>query len=175
MQSYTLLEFESLGSTNDFLKENHSYFPHMTFIRADHQEKGRGQHDRLWSSKPNENITCSVLLKDIDILKMPQIKAWIVDGLLAFLNEQGVNARFKEPNDLYVNDKKIAGILIETQSLEETFDYIIIGIGLNVNQTDFEGLNATSVAMETEPVESVTSFFRTLMSFLLTLYPRYLL
>lgn len=54
---------------------------------------------------------------------------------------------FKEPNDIYVNDQKICGILIETQAESKVFDYLIIGIGLNVNQLEFAQSNATSLGL----------------------------
>lgn len=138
------LHVKSLDSTNDYLKENHQDLPAFTIIRADHQLKGRGQFDRVWESAVGENLLVSILLKDVDISKIDDIKFSIVDSLLDVLSKYDINARFKAPNDLYVEENKIAGILIETKLGIKTFDYVVIGIGLNINQTLFCIPQATS-------------------------------
>ncbi len=147
MISYTLLEFEELISTSDFLKENQTYFPHMTFVKANHQTQGRGQYDRKWESDANQNLLFSILLKHINVSNMLEIKRWVISNMMSYLRSQKIDCIFKEPNDIYVNDKKICGILIETQATSNIFDYLIIGIGLNVNQVEFTQSNATSLGL----------------------------
>ena len=150
MINYTLMEFEELESTSNFLKENHSYFPHMTIIRAYHQTKGRGQFNRQWESVPKENLLFSILLKDISFEKMESIKSDIRDTMVSFLADHGIYATFKEPNDIYVEHQKICGILIETKASHAHYDYIIIGIGLNVNQVDFQEDRPVSMRLITQ-------------------------
>jgi biotin-[acetyl-CoA-carboxylase] ligase BirA-like protein len=147
MISYTSLEFEELISTSDFLRENQTYFPHMTFVKANHQTEGRGQYDRKWESEANQNLLFSILLKHINVSNMLEIKRWVISNMMNYLRSQKVDCTFKEPNDIYVNDKKICGILIETQATSNIFDYLIIGIGLNVNQVEFTQSNATSLGL----------------------------
>lgn len=172
MIPYTLLEFDEIESTSNFLKENQTYFPHMTIIKANHQTGGRGQFDRTWESKPNENILFSILLKDIQFDDMYKIKGWIVTSLMAFFHQNHLIASFKKPNDLYINDKKICGILIETQSTLDQFIYAVIGVGLNVNQIDFSQPKATSMKHETQKTYSLKTLFEQLLSILMKEYQK---
>ncbi|MDO9628342.1 MAG: biotin--[acetyl-CoA-carboxylase] ligase [Acholeplasmataceae bacterium] len=173
MISYTLLEFDTLDSTSDFLKENHSYFPHMTMIRTNHQEKGRGQFERVWISNKNENIMFSILLKEVDIKRVGNVKLWILESLITFINTYGINCFFKEPNDIYVDDKKLCGILIETQASEDIYDYIVVGVGLNINQEQFDGLPATSFKNILGSKQDLKKLFSKLLSILIKDYERY--
>lgn len=145
---FTLLEFDDVTSTSSLLKEHYASFPHFTVIRADYQTGGRGQFDRVWESIKGENVLMSILLKEISIQQIDIVKQQTVDTLMAVLSSYGVNAYFKPPNDLYVGDKKICGILIESQTSDRHLDYVVIGIGLNVNQSIFGHYQATSIALE---------------------------
>jgi BirA family transcriptional regulator, biotin operon repressor / biotin---[acetyl-CoA-carboxylase] ligase len=171
MTSYTLLEFDNLESTSDFLKENHSYFPHMTFIRANYQSKGRGQYDRNWSSNASENLLFSILLKDQNLNPI-QIKTWIMESLISFIQSFKLIPYYKEPNDIYVEDQKICGILIETKSNGKEYDYVIVGIGLNVNQDQFDKLNATSIKLLTNINFQLKDVFSKLINVLMTDYKK---
>ncbi len=173
MIPYTLLEFDTLNSTSDFLKENHSYFPHLTMIRANYQAKGRGQFDRLWFSNKNENIMFSILLKEVDIKRVGNVKLWILESLITFINSFGINCYFKEPNDIYVDDKKLCGILIETQTSEVIYDYVVVGIGLNINQEDFNGLPATSFKNILKSKQDLKKLFTKLVNLMIKDYERY--
>ena len=173
MISYTLLEFDTLTSTSDFLKENHSYFPHLTIIRANYQSSGRGQFDRLWLSNKNENIMFSILLKEVDIKRVGNVKLWILESLITYINSYEINCYFKEPNDIYVDDKKLCGILIETQTSESIYDYVVVGIGLNVNQEDFNGLPATSFKNVLKTKQDLKKSFSKLIHIMIKEYERY--
>lgn len=145
MIDYTLLTFDEVSSTSDLLKEHFSSFPNFTFLRANHQTKGRGQYERVWSSEKDQNILFSILLKDIDIKHIQALKKWIIHSISTLLKSYQIETRFKEPNDIYANNLKICGILFETRSYENRLDYIVIGIGLNVNQIEFSSFQATSM------------------------------
>ncbi|MCF7931166.1 MAG: biotin--[acetyl-CoA-carboxylase] ligase [Acholeplasmataceae bacterium] len=170
MISYTLLEFDELISTSDFLKENQTYFPHMTIVRANHQTKGRGQFDRKWESNPEENLLFSVLLKNMNVSKMFDIKRWIVSSIISYLQKKNIDVYFKEPNDLYVLEQKLCGILIETQSNSNIFDYVIIGIGLNVNQTEFDHPHATSLGLLLNQTVNINHLFEDIIKMLIENY-----
>lgn len=145
---YTILEFDDVISTSSLLKEHYASFPHFTVIRTDYQSHGRGQFDRIWEAKKGQNLLMSLLLKDIKIKQIDHLKKETIDALIEVLSMYGVNAFFKSPNDLYVGDKKICGILIETQTSDRLLDYVVIGIGLNINQRTFGDYPATSLALE---------------------------
>lgn len=169
--NYTVLEFDVLPSTSDFLKEHHPYFPHLTFIRAGYQEKGRGQFDRTWESQANENLLFSLLLKSIDIKYVDKLKKWVLFELIHFFKSHGITPYFKEPNDLYVDDHKLCGILIESLSRDDMFDVVVIGIGINVNQTLFHTPNAISMRQLTHQIYDLPTLFITLVKSLSESYP----
>ncbi|PKK93506.1 MAG: biotin--[acetyl-CoA-carboxylase] ligase [Tenericutes bacterium HGW-Tenericutes-6] len=173
MIPYTLLEFDQLNSTSDFLKENFSYFPHMTFIRANFQTQGRGQFDRTWLSDSKQNILCSILLKDLKMSSISEVKLWMKESLMSFLENEGLNPRFKEPNDIYIFEQKICGILIETKSTSDHLDYVIVGFGLNVNQHIFHDLYATSMSLLKDQDYDIQKLFQRILNHLVYTYEDY--
>lgn len=155
----TILEFPSLPSTSLFLKTHYEDFPSWTFVRTDEQTQGYGQYKRIWESEKEQNLLCSLLLKPTTFIDINDLKKQIVFLLQNFFERKGVFPRFKEPNDFYVNDAKLCGILIETKTQDEAFLYIIIGFGLNVNQEKFPILNATSLKAITKKSFSIKDLF----------------
>ncbi|MFO7616241.1 MAG: biotin--[acetyl-CoA-carboxylase] ligase [Bacteroidales bacterium] len=109
------------------------------WIRAANQWGGKGQGDHAWSSEPGMNLTGSLVLlaglpparEQFDLSRLCSLA--VVDFLELFLD----GVRIKWPNDLYFQDKKIGGILIETAVMGERLRSAILGIGLNVNQIEF--------------------------------------
>ena len=129
----------------------------MSVIAAYEQTAGRGQRENIWLSEPGKNLTASIVLKhDGTILSRVSadnqfiISEMISKAVVGLLADYGVVARIKWPNDIYVGDKKICGILIEHTLRGSSIINSIIGVGLNVNQTEFdESLpNPTSLAAE---------------------------
>ncbi len=170
MTNYTILSFDELTSTSDLLKEHFSSFSHFTMIKTNYQTKGRGQFDRTWISNKNENLLFSILLKDLSVNDIEYLKDWIVNGLFKLLTDYQMQPVFKEPNDIYVNDKKICGILFETRTQNDQLVYAVIGIGLNVCQTEFNELNATSMHNVLNQQLKTDEVFDKLVKILLTSY-----
>ena len=114
---------------------------------ADEQFAGRGQRTAEWLSKPGENLTLSLFLAPVKLSVDNQFKLTQFSSLVLcqFLESKNISPKIKWPNDIYVGNQKIAGILIENQIGLNEIRNSIIGIGLNVNQTEFNGLNATSL------------------------------
>ena len=160
----TELKFHELDSTSDFLKNGYQDFQHFTFVRTDHQIKGRGQFDRIWQSESGKNLLFSILLKDIVIAKMDDLNSIILNSIMDTLVSFGIHPQFKAPNDLYVSGKKICGILIENLASEHMYLYVVIGIGLNINQTDFKDLNATSMSLEKNQLLDIDMVYQTLLN-----------
>ena len=144
---------DRVDSTNDYLKAELSKskpFPEGTVIMAVEQYAGRGQVGTQWQSQRGKNLTVSILLHPNFLQPSEQfainisICLGIREALSAILSE---NVLIKWPNDIYVGDKKIGGILIENILQGNLWKYAIIGIGLNVNQSNFpiEAKNATSL------------------------------
>ncbi|MBP5280039.1 MAG: biotin--[acetyl-CoA-carboxylase] ligase [Erysipelotrichaceae bacterium] len=134
------LFFESIDSTNTYLKKHYEELEDLCFVRTDLQTAGRGRNGRSWTAAKGENLLFSLLIKDEKLIdkfrSLSVISAYLV---LKTLQDYGLNdLSIKWPNDVYVKDKKICGILLEAISREK-MECLIIGIGLNVNQTVFEG------------------------------------
>ena len=129
-------------STNTYVKELLSEgieLPDMTVVEADFQTGGRGQQDNHWESERGKNLTFSLVchptfLQAVDQFVLSQAIAVAVWRTLSDLTE---DISIKWPNDIYWNDKKICGTLIECNLAGSTIKDCIIGTGINVNQTVF--------------------------------------
>ena len=123
--------------------------PHGTLYVAESQSAGRGRRGRRWESPAGESIYMSLLLRpEFPPVKAPMLTLVMALAVARALREQtGVDVQIKWPNDLVVQGRKICGILTEM-----SIDYVVIGIGINVNQNEFpEELKdcASSLKMET--------------------------
>ena len=116
--------------------------PHGTVVRAVAQTAGRGQRGNTWEAEAGKNLTLSILVKPAQIKATEQflicraVSVALVE-LLDRVLPQELHAQIKWPNDIYVGDKKICGILIENSLTGNVIDRSILGIGLNVNQREF--------------------------------------
>ena len=149
MNGYHVIHFKEIDSTNNYLKNSYRLLGNFTFVVADYQSRGKGRNDRTWSSEEGKNLMFSFLIKDPVLLKkynaLSIISAVEVAKLLESYKFKGVTIKW--PNDVFINEKKVCGILLEGQILE----YLAVGIGLNVNQKSFpDGLRrpATSLSLE---------------------------
>ena len=147
--NYHYLHFDEIDSTNNYLKNSYKLLSNFTFVSTDYQSAGKGRNDRIWFSNPRENLMFSLLIKDENLLKkfssLSIISAAIIAELIESLGIEDVSIKW--PNDVFIKDKKVCGILLEGQILE----YLVIGMGLNVNQKSFpDGLRkpATSLSLE---------------------------
>ena len=125
----------STNSTNSLVKEMlaKGEWPHTErYLYAGYQTAGRGQTGNGWESAPNENLLCSILLPPNKNLYFLNIAVSV-----AIIRLLGGQYTIKWPNDIYYNDKKLAGILLENAIVGSEVKYSIAGIGLNVNQTEF--------------------------------------
>lgn len=131
------------SSTNTYamsLLSNSKPLPEGTVIMAEHQSGGRGQLGNTWESEARKNITISIILNPtfldpgIQFFLSKAVSLGVSDAvnLLA-----GINTKVKWPNDIYYNNYKLAGILIENLVLGNVIKTSIVGIGLNVNQEMF--------------------------------------
>jgi len=109
-------------------------------IITDHQTKGKGLDTNSWESEKGKNLTFSLILypeftADRQFVFNKAVSLGICDFLQAELPAQKVTIKW--PNDIYLGDKKACGILIQNSVIGNRFDYVVVGIGLNVNQTLF--------------------------------------
>ena len=120
------------------LAQGRSY-PELTVWASNRQTDGRGQGDHRWESAPGRNVTCSILLRPTFLPAKDQfcLSECIALAVSDLVNEFTPDVRIKWPNDIYVGDRKVAGILTEHTLAGRTIQHTIIGIGLNVNQETF--------------------------------------
>jgi BirA family transcriptional regulator, biotin operon repressor / biotin---[acetyl-CoA-carboxylase] ligase len=122
-----------------------------TVIITDHQTAGKGQRGNTWQSNRGDNILLSFTINTsfLDIKKQFLLSMTVSNAILETLKYFTSNQlKIKWPNDIYTNNKKIGGVLIESTLSGNTLNYSIIGIGLNVNQTLFENPRATSLKIQ---------------------------
>lgn len=142
-------------STNSLMLEltSKSALPEGTVVITSNQFAGRGQRGNTWQSTAGMNLTFSVLLKPSFLSVKNQFALTIVASLSVFdfLNEKKLSdVKIKWPNDVLVGRKKICGMLIENSIQGEVINQSIVGIGLNINQTEFPVATATSLSIACE-------------------------
>lgn len=131
-------------STNSYLKGlPPDQLSHGTVLLADNQTAGRGQHDKSWVSDAFQNLTFTLALKpeinsSLTLLTLGCASA-ISDILQRYCNE---TIRIKWPNDIFVNGMKMGGILTESVYMGSRIERVLIGIGININQTKISQLNS---------------------------------
>jgi BirA family transcriptional regulator, biotin operon repressor / biotin---[acetyl-CoA-carboxylase] ligase len=136
---------DKVDSTNSFAFEliKQSSPTEGYLIWAKEQFAGRGQRGAQWSSEPGSNLTFSIILHPhfLPVAKQFQLTKAIALGIAGFIShclEDHTHVKIKWPNDIYVKNCKIAGILIENVLEQSTLKYSVVGIGLNVNQVNFD-------------------------------------
>lgn len=149
-----IIHLDTIDSTNNYTAnlQKEGKIQHGTVILADEQTAGRGQRGALWKSSAGENLLLSMYLTpdNLSVVDQPALTHFISLSLIDFLGKIGISGKIKWPNDIYVNDQKIAGILIENSIRSSYISASIIGVGFNVNQQSFEGVNATSLKLKNE-------------------------
>jgi BirA family biotin operon repressor/biotin-[acetyl-CoA-carboxylase] ligase len=138
-----ILCVETCESTNDLAwKEALAGASDGTAVFAEEQTKGRGRFGRTWTAPRGQGLLCSIVLRpEIEVERVPLMTAM---AALAAADVVGDEARIRFPNDVMLDGKKIAGILVEARFISSKPDMFIVGIGLNVNGHP-EDMNATSL------------------------------
>ncbi len=176
---YSIERFAQLGSTNDYLKARaQSGAPEGTVIIAKEQTAGKGRLGRSWTS-PQGGAWFSLLLRPpIPLEQAGCISVLIAVSLAKALREHwGIPVGVKWPNDLYVRDKKLGGILIELSSYSDKIEWLIAGIGVNVNNEPpiQTRVPATSLARELGKAINLEEFFAVALDAIARDYGRFLL
>jgi BirA family biotin operon repressor/biotin-[acetyl-CoA-carboxylase] ligase len=136
-----------------------------TIVIAEEQTSGKGRLGRTWVAKPNENLMFSIVLRPQippDALNVLPLLAAV--GVAAAIEKStGLKVECKWPNDLLLNGRKFAGILIEGSVKQNTVEYVVVGIGINVNQSEFPSElsdKATSLRIEARKKIGRAGLFR---------------
>jgi BirA family biotin operon repressor/biotin-[acetyl-CoA-carboxylase] ligase len=119
-----------------------------TIIYTFEQNKGRGQRGNSWLSESSKNVALSLILHPSFLAVHEQfmlskmVSLAVADLMAEMLPEHAAEVKIKWPNDVYITDKKIAGILIENTLSGNAIQSSVIGTGININQTDFKELSS---------------------------------
>jgi len=154
LSQYTIEFINEVESTNTYLKKkvkNTSVLAPYC-VSASIQNVGRGQRGNVWYSEPFTNVIASFLVsKPSTVYELKKLNNAATLAVVSCLNAFGITqVKVKWPNDVFVNEKKIAGVLIENVLAAGTVKSSVVGIGLNVNQKNFNGFNATSMFLTNE-------------------------
>ena len=177
MKPFTIIELDETTSTQTYLtqEDERKSFDEFTVITAKNQISGRGQGTNIWESENGKNICFSLLLKPLFLNPSEQfiitqiISLAIVDVLVKYGLQ---DVMIKWPNDIYVSNNKICGILIQNKIIGNQISHSYIGIGINVNQRKFLfAPNPTSLTLETDKTYDLNKF---LNDTLYNIYVRYM-
>ena len=145
--------YPEIDSTQQEAKRNLLKLENGSLILADYQTKGRGTKQRSWQSSKGKNIMMTLVIYPKQETTMDRIANFtiqIAEILKQVLEEQiGVTIQLKEPNDLMIEGKKIAGILTESATYQNKLKYLFVGIGIDVNETGFsEELSSIATSLK---------------------------
>ena len=150
-----IIKLSAINSTNDYLKElvAKQVVTNFTIVVAESQLKGKGQMGSVWVSEVGKNLTFSILIKDliVDVKQLYTLNIVISLAIISVLEQYKIpTVRIKWPNDIMSGNHKIGGILIENSFKSNGEVFSVVGIGLNINQINFENLpNASSLKLKT--------------------------
>src|SRR5438034_9757812 len=133
-----IIVLDQTGSTNDAILQIAT--PHSSeglVLFAEHQTAGRGQRGNRWESAAGKGLWLSILLRPkIDITSSPRLTVWAAEAVSeAIRHEFSLETTIKLPNDIQIDGRKVAGVLVEMRAQEKAPHLAIAGIGINVNQS----------------------------------------
>lgn len=142
-----IYHFDITASTNDDARDEK--YREGDVVWADFQTAGRGQRGHEWHSRKGENLTFSAVLEPtfLPIPNQFSVSEVVALSLVDMLADYAIEAKIKWTNDIYVGDRKLVGILIEHSLAPKTLRRTIAGIGINVNQTEFDPSIPNPVSM----------------------------
>lgn len=135
-----IIYYEEVDSTQDEAKKMiESGIENGTIIIADNQTKGKGTKGRTWYSGKSKNIAMTIIIyTNCKIQKLDGLTVKIAQALVDSIRElYSIELSIKKPNDIILNNKKLSGILTEAKTCKNQVKHILIGIGFNVNETEF--------------------------------------
>ncbi len=153
-----IIELEETFSTNRYALEllSNSRISEGTVISVVNQTSGRGSYGNFWESEKGKNLTVSIILYPTFLsfekqFMLNKVTSLSVYDMLVQINSGQEAVMIKWPNDIYTDNKKFSGILIENTIIGSTFKHSIIGIGININQEIFvsDAPNPTSLKIST--------------------------
>ena len=149
---FPFIELHRVDSTNNYAMGlvHAGMAQHGIAVFSHHQTKGRGQYNKDWISEAQSNIAISVVLEPpLSTSQIFFVSKMVATAVLRFLSRYAIgNTSIKWPNDIYWCDRKAGGILIENVIQGAEWKYSVVGIGININQTDFGDLKNKAVSLK---------------------------
>lgn len=170
----TFLKLDRLASTNTYVKEHAASLPDCAVVYTPDQTAGRGWGSNRWEAEPGKNLSFTILYRPE---RLAPARQWlvsvctalgIVDAVGELIDPRDVSVKW--PNDIYVGERKLAGILIENSITGDRLEHTVIGVGLNVNQTRFisDAPNPVSLAQVARHEFDLDSLLTAVVSQILT-------
>ena len=153
-----IIELSSVDSTNNYLIDlsQRTSLVEGTIVIAKEQTAGRGQRNNIWSSESDKSLCISLLLKPkLDITQQFLFNKFIALSLCQALNKYSLTTKIKWPNDILIDRKKVAGILIENSIRAGKIEKSVVGIGVNINNNISHIPKATSIAEHIKTIPSI--------------------
>ena len=169
---YPFIELLKVESTNNYAMRliHEGMAQHGTVVFAHEQTKGKGQRNKQWISAPNQNLMFSLIIEPFGLnsSQVFLLSMTVANAVYAFFSKYASDqTKIKWPNDVYWCDRKAGGILIENVIQGKNWKQAIIGIGININQTDFGEFNkAVSLKMITGKEYDTVGLAKELLIFL---------
>lgn len=146
---------DSIDSTNRYVRDeaaslwNEAGAAKVVALSALSQTSGRGQRGNVWLSEGGKNLLLSILVRPcwLGVKEQFLLSQAISLALLRAMEHYGLHAEIKWPNDIYVGNRKLAGVLVELDCMSGTVEKAVIGVGLNVNQSSFPAMDRIPVSM----------------------------
>ena len=147
------IELQQVESTNNYAtgRVHEGMAQHGMAVFAHHQTQGKGQHNKTWLGEPGKNIAMSLILQPPGLALSQSFLVSMATALGVynfFSQNAGSETKVKWPNDLYWRDRKAGGILIENVVLGSEWKAAVVGIGININQTNFDQVDAKAVSLK---------------------------
>ena len=147
------IELPSVDSTNNYAMGlvHEGMAQHGTAVFTMEQTRGKGQRNKHWNSQKGQNIALSLVIEpgSLTTSELFLLSMSMATGVNRFIKRFVPNeVKIKWPNDIYWRDRKAAGILIENVWQGKEWKFAIVGIGININQTDFGGLDSKAVSLK---------------------------
>lgn len=182
---FNIIYLSKVNSTNSYAIQQieKNALNHGDVIFTLNQESGKGQGDNIWESEPGNNLHVSIILSPKTIDASDQfvltqfISLAIINLISRYLPDESVRQelKIKWPNDIYVGDKKIAGILFQNFIKGNKIEYSVVGIGINVNQTKFisSAPNPISIIHKTNKLIEIDKLLENLLVSIGIIYEKY--
>lgn len=153
--SITIKHLDVVDSTNRYVRDEADNLwvngKDIVAVTATHQTAGRGQRGNVWQSQSGNNLLLSILLRPgnaLEVANQFMLSQAVALSIHTAMKCYGIETRLKWPNDIYVGGCKLAGILVELDYSGAFVEQAIVGIGLNVNQTEFPPMDRVPVSMK---------------------------